>query len=46
MKLTDIIAKLLKKIKSTKFGLQGGAVVHIFDSLIKNKIYPFDRVVF
>ena len=34
MKLTDSIAKILKKngIKDV-FGLQGGAVVHIFDSL-------------
>jgi acetolactate synthase I/II/III large subunit len=39
MKATDLIANILKKnsIKCA-FGLQGGAVVHIFDSLIKNKI--------
>lgn len=39
MKVTDLIAKILKKngIKSV-FGLQGGAVVHIFDSIIKNNI--------
>lgn len=39
MKVTDFIAKFLKKNKVNQvFGLQGGAVVHIFDSLIKNKI--------
>lgn len=39
MKVTDLIAKLLKQNKiDHAFGLQGGAVVHIFDSLIKNKI--------
>jgi acetolactate synthase-1/2/3 large subunit len=39
MKVTDLIANILKK-NSLKcaFGLQGGAVVHIFDSLVKNKI--------
>ena len=39
MKLTDCLAKVLKikKIKHV-FGLQGGAVVHMFDSLEKNKI--------
>ena len=39
MKLTDVLAKILKK-NSVKqvFGLQGGAVVHIFDSLEKYKI--------
>ena len=39
MKLTDTIAEVLKehKVKHV-FGLQGGAVVHIFDSLEKNKI--------
>ena len=39
MKVTDLIAKILNKnnIKQA-FGLQGGAVVHIFDSFIKNKI--------
>ena len=39
MKLTDALAKVLKenKVKNV-FGLQGGAVVHIFDSLEKNKI--------
>ena len=38
MKLTDVLALILKKnnIKSV-FGLQGGAVVHIFDSLEKYK---------
>lgn len=36
MKLTDALAEVLKenKIKHV-FGLQGGAVVHIFDSLEK-----------
>ena len=36
MKFTDVIANFLNKngIKSA-FGLQGGAVVHIFDSLEK-----------
>ena len=39
MKVTNLIAKLLKQNKiDHAFGLQGGAVVHIFDSLIKNKI--------
>ncbi len=39
MKITDLIAKILKKNNvNHAFGLQGGAVVHIFDSLIKNKI--------
>ena len=39
MKVTDLIAKILKinNIRQV-FGLQGGAVVHIFDSVIKNKI--------
>ena len=39
MKLTDSIAKILKKngIKDV-FGLQGGAVVHIFDSLESEKL--------
>lgn len=39
MKLTDVIAIFLKKngVK-TVFGLQGGAVVHIFDSLEKKKV--------
>ena len=39
MKLTDVLALILKKnnIKSV-FGLQGGAVVHIFDSLEKYKL--------
>ena len=39
MKLTDALAEVLKenKIKHV-FGLQGGAVVHIFDSLEKKKI--------
>ena len=39
MKITDILAKFLKKnnIKQV-FGLQGGAVVHIFDSIEKLKI--------
>jgi acetolactate synthase-1/2/3 large subunit len=39
IKLTDLLAKILKinKINYT-FGLQGGAVVHIFDSLEKYKI--------
>lgn len=39
MKLTDVLALILKEnnIKNV-FGLQGGAVVHIFDSLEKHKI--------
>lgn len=39
MKLTDVLAKILKtnNIKNI-FGLQGGAVVHIFDSLEKIKL--------
>ena len=39
MKLTDVLAEVLKenKIKHV-FGLQGGAVVHIFDSLEKKNI--------
>ena len=39
MKTTDLLAEILKKnnLKSA-FGLQGGAVVHIFDSFIKKKI--------
>lgn len=39
MKTTDLIAEILKKnFVNQVFGLQGGAVVHIFDSLIKKKI--------
>jgi len=39
MKVSDIIATILKKNKiKNVFGLQGGAVVHIFDSLEKKKI--------
>ena len=39
MKLTDCLVKILKKNKIRHtFGLQGGAVVHIFDSLEKNNI--------
>tara|TARA_B100001250_G_scaffold413969_1_gene450013 strand:- start:2817 stop:4550 length:1734 start_codon:yes stop_codon:yes gene_type:complete len=39
MKVTDLIAKILKQNNiNHAFGLQGGAVVHIFDSMIKNKI--------
>ena len=39
MKVTDLIAKTLRQNKiDHAFGLQGGAVVHIFDSFIKNKI--------
>ena len=39
MKVTDLIATVLKKNDiNFAFGLQGGAVVHIFDSFIKNKI--------
>ena len=39
MKATDLLAKFLKKngVKNV-FGLQGGAVAHIFDSLEKSKI--------
>ena len=35
MKLTDCLANILKKnnVKHV-FGLQGGAVVHIFDSIV------------
>ena len=38
MKFTDILAKYLKKngVESI-FGLQGGAAVHIFDSLELNR---------
>ena len=38
LKLTDCLAKILKEnnVKNV-FGLQGGAVVHIFDSLEKSK---------
>lgn len=39
MKLTHVLAKILKKNKiNYVFGLQGGAVVHIFDSLEKYKV--------
>jgi acetolactate synthase-1/2/3 large subunit len=39
MKVTDLIANVLKKNNiNYVFGLQGGAVVHIFDSFAKNKI--------
>ncbi len=39
MKVTDIIAEIIKKNKiKNVFGLQGGAVVHIFDSLERKKI--------
>ncbi len=39
MKFTDVLAKILKKNNITQvFGLQGGAVVHIFDSLERCKI--------
>ena len=39
MKVTDLIANVLKKNDiNCVFGLQGGAVVHIFDSFAKNKI--------
>ncbi len=39
MKLTDALAQILKEKKIDHvFGLQGGAVVHIFDSLEKKKI--------
>ena len=39
MKLTDIIGATLKKYKINEvFGLQGGAVVHIFDSIEKYEI--------
>ncbi len=38
MKLTDVLAEILKKNSINQvFGLQGGAVVHIFDSLEKYK---------
>ena len=37
MKTTDLLAAILKKNNlKCAFGLQGGAVVHIFDSLIKD----------
>ena len=41
MKLTDAFSKVIKNfgIKNV-FGLQGGAVVHFFDSLEKHKINP------
>ena len=36
MKFTDVLARTIKKNDVTAvFGLQGGAVVHIFDSLEK-----------
>ena len=36
MKVTDLIAKILKQNNiNHAFGLQGGAVVHIFDSMEK-----------
>jgi acetolactate synthase I/II/III large subunit len=39
MKLSDVFAKYIKSIGvKAVFGLQGGAVVHFFDSLEKNKI--------
>lgn len=39
MKLTDCLANILKKNNINHvFGLQGGAVVHIFDSIEKKKI--------
>lgn len=39
MKTTDLLAEILKKNNlKCAFGLQGGAVVHIFDSLIKKRI--------
>jgi acetolactate synthase I/II/III large subunit len=39
MKTTDLLAEILKKNNlRSAFGLQGGAVVHIFDSFIKKKI--------
>ena len=39
MKATDLLAKFLKKNNVRNvFGLQGGAVAHIFDSIEKAKI--------
>jgi len=39
MKLTDLLSKVLKKnLVKNVYGLQGGAVVHIFDSLKKEGI--------
>ena len=39
MKLTDVLANILKENNvSHAFGLQGGAVVHIFDSFEQNGI--------
>lgn len=39
MKATDLLASFLKKNKvDSIFGLQGGAVAHVFDSLEKHKI--------
>ena len=39
MKLTDTFAKVIKSVGiKNVFGLQGGAVVHFFDSLERNKI--------
>ena len=38
MKLTDALAEILKENSVNQvFGLQGGAVVHIFDSIEKKK---------
>ena len=38
MKLTDTLAKILQENSINHvFGLQGGAVVHIFDSIEKKK---------
>ena len=39
MKLTDTFAKIIKSVGiKNVFGLQGGAVVHFFDSLEKHNI--------
>ena len=39
MKLTDALAEILKENSVNQvFGLQGGAVVHIFDSIEKKKL--------
>ena len=43
MKLTDTLAKILQENSINHvFGLQGGAVVHIFDSIEKKKSMPFE----
>ena len=36
MKSSDLIANIFNATALTNFGVQGGAVVHLFDSLHKN----------